>query len=590
MTDNPAAAENLAENPFVTCDRAVPVPMRDGVTLYADVYRPRQPDRLLPILLMRLPYGREIASTVVYAHPSWYATQGFIVVIQEVRGCGQSEGKFYPMQPQEMEDGADTLAWCLQLPGSNGKIGTYGFSYQGITQFQALAAGGERLGLTAIAPAMAAIEFYRGWCYWGGALALDLALPWGVQLAQDQAQFQGLEPDATELAQGRSQIVDWLNFTPLDRLELLRDRPVGEFYFDWVQETSADSDYYRRLNPQTYLERTHSQTRCTVPGLHIAGWADTYLTGSLHAYEWMVQHSDAPQWLIVGPWQHIPWSQRVGELDFGSDASPAIDRLQVRWFKHWLDVDADGKPLETELEAEPCVQLFEMGSNHWRMGDRWPPISQALPLWLGGNGLANGPDSGGTLTWEPPKDSEFPFDTYVYDPRIATPTTPYGPYKRNAIQHRPDVLVYTSAPLPANLTIAGVPVFHLFASTTAADTDWVVTLNRVDRSGAAMLMSAGVLRGRFRQSLRAPKPIAPDGIETYRIPLRATCWHITAGDCLQVAIASAAYPWIDRNPNTGGWPAAARWSEFQTATQTVFHTSAWPSHLELPQVEALQSF
>ena len=266
---------------------------------------------------MRLPYGRAIASTVVYAHPSWYAAQGFIVVIQEVRGCGLSGGTFYPMQPQEMEDGVDTLRWCQQLPGSNGKIGTYGFSYQGITQFQALAAGGEQWGLRAIAPAMAAIDFYRGWCYWGGALALDLAVPWGIQLAQDQAQFQKREPDATELARGRSQFSHWLNFTPLEELEILRDRPTGQFFFDWVREHCADSDYYQHLNPVSYLE-----DHCHLPGLHIAGWADSYLDGTLHAYQWMVEHSKAPQWLVVGPWQHLPWSRHVGGGRFWARREP----------------------------------------------------------------------------------------------------------------------------------------------------------------------------------------------------------------------------------------------------------------------------
>lgn len=542
--------------------------MRDGTLLYADVYRPKQQSEPLPILLMRLPYGREIASTVVYAHPSWYAAQGFIVVIQAVRGCDRSQGQFYPMQAIEMDDGFDTLQWCQTLPGTNGKIGMYGFSYQGITQFQAMAAGGAQVGLTAIAPGMGAIDFYRGWCYWGGALALNVALPWGVQLAQDQAQFHQLEPHATELGRARSRLADWLDFTPLDRLELLRDRPVGEFYFDWVKEAIADSDYYRRLNPQVYLTG-----QCDLPGLHIAGWADSYLAGTLQAYEWMVQQSDAPQHLIVGPWQHLPWSRRVGQMDFGPEASPQIDRLQVQWFNRWLK----GK---SGFDSEAPVRLFEMGANRWRRFESWPPPTRSQRLWLASDGLANGPDSDGRLLrdrWD-----GCGFDTYVCDPRIANPTTPYGPYDQRVVHQRSDLLLYNSEPLQEQLAIAGAPTLHFYASSTAVDTDWVVKLVRVTPSGEALLMTAGVLRARFRQSRSQPQLLTPEAIEHYVIPLRATCWQVRVGERLQVAIASAAFPWIDRNPNTGQWPASASFSDFHVATQTIFHSTQYPSHLELP--------
>ncbi|MEM9568207.1 MAG: CocE/NonD family hydrolase [Cyanobacteria bacterium P01_E01_bin.34] len=595
----------------ITVERAVPVLMSDGTTLYADIYRPNRCSYPLPVLLMRLPYGRAVASTVVYAHPSWYASQGFIVVIQDVRGCGLSQGTFYPLQTAEISDGVQTVDWCRRLPGSNGKVGMYGFSYQGITQFQAVAGGASSVGLAAIAPSMAAIDRYRGWCYWGGALALDLVLPWSIQLVQDQAQFRRTEPDATQLGQARADIQTWLNVTPLDRLELFQGRSQADFYFDWLREAVADSEYEQDFNPQLYLENS-----CDVPGLHIAGWADSYLLGTLHAYEWLQKHTAYPQHLVVGPWQHIPWSRHVGELDFGPAASPAIDRLQVQWFRHWLNNNDfpeskrqpssfphESTPDETlpnnestgELVLDATVNLFEMGSNRWLQFDRWPVPTVPHHLWLASDGLANGPDSNGQLVAHPPEsardnaaDSEkvsepgSEFDTYVYDPRIANPTTPYGPYDQRRVHHRPDLLLYTSKPLDTSMAIAGSPITILYAATTAVDTDWVVKLMRVTSNGAAVLLSAGVLRGRFHQSLSQPERLPPNEIVQYSIALRPTCWYVPVGDRLQVAIASAAFPWIDRNPNTGQWPASAHYSDFQMATQTVFHSPQWPSHIVLP--------
>ena len=166
----------------VLLERHVPCRLSDGVTLYSDHYYP--PGYSLgggvqPTLLMRQPYGRDIASTVVYAHPAWFARQGYNVVIQDVRGRGDSEGDFYPFR-HEARDGAETIAWLRTRPESNGSIGMYGFSYQGMTQL--LAAAEQPEGLVCIAPAMTACDLYSGWFYQGGALRLSSTLGWGLQM------------------------------------------------------------------------------------------------------------------------------------------------------------------------------------------------------------------------------------------------------------------------------------------------------------------------------------------------------------------------------------------------------------------------
>ena len=162
---------------------------RDGVRLDADVYR-ADTDEQLPILLMRQPYGREIASTVVYAHPRWYAAQGYIVVIQDVRGRGTSAGEF-DLFAHEAADGLDTVEWVSQLPNSTGKVGMYGFSYQGMTQLYA--AAGQPKCLKAIAPAMVAYDLYADWAYENGAFCLYASLAWAIQLAGETARRQGNE-------------------------------------------------------------------------------------------------------------------------------------------------------------------------------------------------------------------------------------------------------------------------------------------------------------------------------------------------------------------------------------------------------------
>jgi putative CocE/NonD family hydrolase len=167
---------------------------RDGVRLDADLYRPASGGPW-PILLMRQPYGRRIASTVVYAHPTWYAAHGYIVVIQDVRGSGTSEGTFKLFE-HEREDGADTLAWAAMLEGGNGRIGMYGFSYQASTQFLALAGALDTGGPApqALCPSMTGWDVFSDWAYEGGAYCLQAGIGWALQMGAERARLAGDVP------------------------------------------------------------------------------------------------------------------------------------------------------------------------------------------------------------------------------------------------------------------------------------------------------------------------------------------------------------------------------------------------------------
>lgn len=550
----------------VIVNRKVQIPMRDGVKLTADIYRPRGIDTPLPVLLMRLPYGRAIASTVTYAHPSWYAQQGYIVVIQDVRGCGTSEGEFYPFR-HEYDDGYDTVCWCVkELEGSSGKVGMYGFSYQGATQFQAAVM--QPPGLVTICPSMATADFYHGWFYFGGAIALDFTLGWALQLTQNRAQFLKLEPLATEIFEAQQNLSHWLNSNPLDELTILKQSPISQFYFDWIGHPLANDPYWQELNPISRFDRYD------LPALHIAGWADLFIEATLRTYEQAQQRTNKPQHLVIAPWQHMPWRSQVGEIDYGASAMPKIDQLQVDWFDYWL------KGIENGITGRSPIQVFLMGQNHWLEFPKGMPQAEGSNFYLHQNGQ---------LKTDPPNTDDAP-DIYVYDPRLPNPSTAYGQYDQRAVHQRWDVLLYFSDVLPEDLCILGTPEFLLYAASSAPDTDWVIKLLDVYPNGRQMLITMGVLRAKYRNSWTAPEWLEPDGVETYLIKFRPTGHSFLAGHRIGIAIASAAFPLIERHSNTTQLPCTAKVSDFVEATQQIHHSPQLPSCLRLPLLLATKGF
>ncbi len=544
----------------VTIERKVSILMRDGVKLTADIYRPRDIDTPLPVLLMRLPYGRAIASTVTYAHPSWYAAQGYIVVIQDVRGCGTSEGDFYPFR-YEYEDGFDTVQWCAQeLAGSNGKVGMYGFSYQGVTQFQAAVM--QPPGLVTICPAMASADLYHGWFYFGGAIALDFDLGWALQLAHNYAFFHKLEPQATNLLQAQGNIAQWLKAAPLNCVEILKHEPLGQFFFDWIRHDLPNDPYWQELNPLSRFEHFD------LPALHVAGWADLFIAATLNTYHQAKQYTKQPQYLVAGPWQHMPWLSQVGEIDFGSDAIPQIDRLQVDWFNYWL------KGIDNGIAKQAPVQVFLMGQQRWLDLPEWQQDPTATTnFYL---------HEQKQLKLDVPN-SEFDLpDIYVYDPRLPNPITNYGFYDQRTMHQRWDVLVYSSAVLDTSLNIAGTPEFILYAATSVPDTDWVIKLMDIYPDQRQILITMGVLRAKFRHSWTKPEAVPIDEVVDYKIRFRPTCHCFLAGHQVGIAIASSAFPLIERHSNTFNSPSQATVSDFVEATQQIHYSHDFPSHLRLP--------
>ncbi|HBC42234.1 MAG TPA: hydrolase [Pseudanabaena sp.] len=546
----------------VDVQRQVKIPMRDRCNLTADIYRPKGVNTPLPVLLMRLPYGRAIASTCTYAHPSWYAHQGYIVVIQDVRGCGTSDGEFYPFR-NEYEDGFDTVEWCAKkLDGSNGRVGMYGFSYQGVTQFQA--AVQQPVGLVTICPCMATADLYHGWFYFGGAVCLDFDVNWALQLAQNRAWYLKQEPQATKLFEAQKQSAKWLESTPLSEIALFKNSDFGDFgkfFFDWIGNQQADDTYWQDLNPLSYFDHYD------LPALHIAGWADIFIEATINTYHQAKSATKQPQNLVVGPWQHLPWLPKVGEIDFGEKAVSKIDKLQIDWFDFWL------KGIDNGISDRSPVQLFLMGKNHWLDLPEILQSSIIQNLYLAYNKQ---------LTIQSPITNQQLPDIYIYDPRNPNPSTNYGFYDQRNVHQRWDVLIYQSDKLEDDLAIKGIPQFILYAATTAPDTDWVIKLLDIYPDGRQMLVSMGVLRTKFRNSWTEPEWIESDVVNKYLIDLRPTCQNFAKGHRIGIAISSSAFPIIERHSNTKKLPSEATVSDFVEAIQQIFYGMEYPSHLQLP--------
>lgn len=494
----------------------VPMSTRDGVRLDADVYRPASGGPY-PVLLMRQPYGRKIASTVVYAHPGWYAAHGYIVVIQDVRGTGTSQGTFRLFE-DERNDGADALAWAAALDGSNGRIGMYGFSYQAATQLLALAGaldnGGPRP--QALCPSMMGWDVHSDWAYEGGAFCLAGGMGWALQMGAERARLAG-DVDAFTALRAASRNLP-LNEERTAWPGVLKRHAHYTHYADWIGNPKAGG-YWDRISPKAALAGRTGD----VPMLHVGGWHDPMLMGSLGCFHAMAR-SPAAQRLIVGPWAHLPWS-----------ASP-IDSEQLRWFDRFL------KDRDNGIDRAPPVRLFDSGANTWRDFAAWPaPQPQAWHI--ASNGLAAATTEDGRLVREPVAAS---IDTLVHDPWRPVPSV-NGAQERSAVDQRADVACYTSAPLAQPLSLTGEVRAEVEVDADQPTHDLAAILSQVMPDGRAIVLTQG-----YRRIADANTPGAR------AVAMRALCATVPAGAALRLSLQAASFPALAMNAGTGASDAEAR--------------------------------
>lgn len=529
---------------------------RDGVRLDADIYCP-DIEGEFPVLLMRQPYGKAIASTVVYAHPTWYAAQGYIVVIQDVRGRGTSQGQFQ-LFINETNDGEDTINWVTSLPQSNGQVGMYGFSYQAMTQLYAATA--KHTALKTICPAMMGYDLYTDWVYEGGAFCLQANLGWAIQLAAETARLQG---DVAAYHTLYNAAHNLPSHPTSDLIECLRQFAPNACYHEWLEHSQPD-EYWEQLSPKRRMQDVD------LPMFHIGGWFDTFLRGNIHLYKDIASRSAERQQLLIGPWTHLPWCRQAGEVDFGREAVNSIDKLQVRWFNQFL------KGIDTGLLNEPPVCLFEMGSNRWRNFDDFPNLMHKS-YFLSTTGLASIREDQGTLTTTRPEISND--DMLVHDPWRPVPAlgghaaVPSGSFERSHLDYRSDVLTYTTEPLDADLHLAGEITVQVWCNADQPSHDLCAVLSQVYPDRKTYNLAQGYLHVETSQNDLA-----------LHILLQATCARIAKGNALRLSISAACFPAYAMNFGTG--KIGASLMDAKIITLTVSCGGDRPSQILLPVVAA----
>jgi uncharacterized protein len=554
----------------VWLQRRVPCKLSDGTILYSDHYHPSTPGPH-PTLLMRQPYGRDIASTVVYAHPVWFARHSYNVVIQDVRGRGDSTGDFYPFRNEE-RDGAETIAWLRTLPESNGKIGMYGFSYQGITQWLAAAAQPE--GLLCIAPAQTAHDLYHGWFYNHGVLRLASSLGWGLQMLKMDARRLQLREASDTLERAWSALPTQYLHTPTSTHPAIHAEGLPTYVTDWLQHDQP-GEYWSQM------DISHRVEQIKIPALHLSGWYDTYLQGSIAGFRAICNYAGSQfvrdnQYLLAGPWVHIPWGNRIGAQNFGPHANLDTDALHLRWFNHWLKDSG-------EFSTEPRIRYFALNKNQWQTASAWPDANYTL--YLHSEGRANSSKGDGTLTAESPQTSEPP-DIFVVDPEVPVLapggiTSASGCHNQAALELGNNLLIYTTAPFTAPLHIFGSPTVTLHANTSAPFADLVVKLTCLRPNTDADFICIGTSRSTclFAAGYKADTP------HQWTFDLEPTSWVFAPGECLRIEIAGNAYPLYDRNPGTATPPSQAASWDWQRSTHTIHHTPSQPSAIHLPIIQ-----
>ena len=586
----------------VVIERNVMVPMRDGVRLATDVYRPDKPGQF-PVLLQRLPYGKQILDRV-FLDPTQTAQRDYVVVVQDSRGRFDSEGEWYPFHC-EINDGYDAVEWAAVQPWSNGKVGMFSGSYIGATQW--LAAIAQPPHLVTMVPATATSDFHDSWVYHtGGAFDLIFNVGWAIAVSGNTAQRLGIKDPTVEqagatlaamgermaqdpaaamatLEELRSILQPLFSFRPLRELPSLKR--LAPWFTDWIDHPEADP-YWQSINFAAQYNKVHT------PALHITGWYDVFLGGSLANYLGMIKHGPTPavrrgQKLIIGPWYHGPFTPqttRIGEVDFGPQAGIDFTAVQWRWFDHWL------KGVNTGIMDEAPIRLFVMGDNAWRDEWEWPLArTQWTRYYLHSKGQANTLTGDGTLATQPPE-AEKP-DRFTYDPRDPVPTcggcllpigAAPGMFDQREVEARPDVLVYTSPPLSEDVEVTGPVTVELWASTSAPDTDFTAKLVDVYPDGRAMNLCEGIIRARYRASQETPSLVTPGAVYPFRIDLWATSTVFKAGHRIRLEISSSNFPHFEPNPNTGH--ALGQDDILERADQEVFHDARHPSHIMLPVI------
>lgn len=582
------------------------VQMRDGIKLFTQVYAPKDQSKKYPILMQRTPYTCSPYGTDKYKKrigPNPFMLRSnYIVVYQDVRGRWASEGKFVEMTPQvdikkgktdidESSDTYDTIEWLLKnISNNNGKVGQWGISYPGF--FTSAGAISEHPALKASSPQAPMADLWRDDAFHNGAFMI--AANFG---------FYNFFQEQTKPTTTRPPVYFETN------------NPDGyDFYLNEVKTTKNSEDgfykgrnvyYHENFEHPDYDE--HWKKRNILPHLKgikhavmvVGGWYDEQdLYGTFNTYKAIEkQNPNIKNIFVVGPWVHGGWAgssgQMLADVDFGSKVSPYYqENIEAKFFHHYLIDDA--KPLDL-----PEATLFETGTNKWRSFDTYPAKgTQEKLLYFHPNGK---------LSFTAPT-VEKSSSTYLSDPNHPVPfsanindgfSANYMVEDQRFAYARPDVLSFSTNVLEKDITLSGQIEAMLKVSTTGTDADWVVKVIDVYPTDAPenpkkpnvvygnyqQLVRSEIIRGKYRDNVSKPKPFVPNQVTNVKVELQDVLHTFKKGHKIMVQIQSSCFPWADRNPQKFIDIFKAVPSDYQNATQKVYHQKAAASYLKVGVLE-----
>jgi putative CocE/NonD family hydrolase len=555
------------------------IPLRDGVTLAADIFRPKGEGRF-PAILQQTPYGKPGQA----ARAKKFAAYGYVVVNTDSRGRFESGGEWDPFSPKHKTDGYDLVEWIAKQEWCSGEVGAYGLSYMGWTQWWTATQAPP--SLKAIVPEVAPPDHLLNCPYQNGIFVCWM-VDWAGALSGRMPHSAG-PGGYGGFAVNREEAYSRLPYIDFDKT---RNYLPTTWWRKWVMQNTSEGDYWKGIAYQT----PESFARVQVPSLAITGWFDANFPGTPANYLGVKKYGATPEArrprMVIGPWQHIINRHRTAAgVDFGPQAIIDWDGYILRWFDYHL------KGVNNGILEEPPIHLFVMGRNQWRTATDWPlPETQFTRYYLHSGGKANSSAGDGLLSLTPPGDE--PPDQYVYDPTDPTPSAAFenghidGPRDISKSAARADVLVYDTPELKEDVEVIGPITVRLHAATSASDTDWMIRLADVHPDGQALFLGEGVMRARHRDpkrkgafNARGLSEIQPNHPYEYAIDFwRPTGNVFAAGHRIRVEISSSYFPYYLRNPNSAD-DNIGLVKEFKTARQTLYHDAGRASHIVLPVI------
>ena len=548
------------------------MPMRDGVELAADLYLPAgavSKPTPLPTILSFSPY---LATSTRDAGSLTWVRRGFAGLRVDCRGRGQSGGTFVPWTT-DVDDAWDLLEWISHQAWSNGRVGMVGGSYPAATQLAALCSG--HPALVAAAPSAITTDPYDLY-YTGGAQEISFMMSWHIGISG--------KPSAPSAGAARPDFASVRQQLPLARLADIAGLPCPSW--EAIAANDWHNEFWRQMADPRDLHRSRA-------GIFFQGsWFDLLGEKVFESFARFMEGVDPRNkasnrrftCLRVGPWGHGV-NTPEGDYSFGKHSLVTED-AEIDFLSALLT----GRQPATAAQPAP-IQIFVMGRNVWRYEQQWPLArTRYTPLYLGSGGKANTAAGDGRLTWVAPA-GEQPPDRFTYDPANPVPTCggrivgAGGQRDQREIEARPDVLVYTTEPLAADIEVTGSVRMRLHAASSAPDTDFTVKLVDLHPDGRPLNVCDGILRARFRGGLDQPgRPLVPGETVVLDIDVDVTSYCFLKGHAIRAEISSSNFPHFARNPNTG--TAVDTETRLERAEQTIFHSALCPSHLMLPVIPA----